>query len=686
MTDPVGNPGSRHRTWQDVLRAIGWPCTAVLLDWETYFDSVYTLSKLSTIEFIMDDRFEEFGVACVVQDQPFGEPQAKFWTDCAGQLAYLRGRFGENLERCVVIAHNIRFDGSILAFRHGIIPRYTVDTKGLAKYFWPRQSSSLKDVAVRLGIGVKGDTMQFAGRHMRRVPVRAEKPGHPRLSLPPVMEPGMSREERTALREYAKNDAILEWGLFKELLPRLSRPDMELPLAHHTFLMFARPMLRVNEQKAKELIGSMQAEIAGKLRATGVEGLTAKQVRSEKGFTRLLRQTMPAEKLPLKASKKGLILALAKADPELDLLLKHPNPRVRALIEARIASKSWPLHVGRVKRILKQFVATGRRALPVPLVYYGAHTGRWAGDEKINLQNLGSRDVHDLIKAVRTVLEAPEGWSLLIADASQVEARAVNWIAGQRNVLGRFTSGDPYCEFASEVLGHRVRKPRPSDPPAVAKMMAYWRTLGKVGELGCGYGMGADRCYDYAVNQYKLDITREMAKRVVDCYRDTHRKVCRFWTDLEVRFSHVTRYPQERIKLHSLELYGGEGKTIIRLPSGRELFYEEVRVVRDSLGRDQIKMPDPRKPGSSIYMWGGYLTENVIQATCRDLLVEPILAMERANKPVCLLVHDEIVALSPTDAAEQSLDLLVRLMSTSPAWAADLPLAAEGKISERYGK
>lgn len=721
-------------TWVDILESCGYPTDILVLDFETYFDKDYSLKKLSTIEYIEDPRYEEHGVAYLhVPGDPI--TGSGFATDTSALLHTYQREFGDNLEGCTVCGMNLRFDGTILVRKHNITPPYVVDVLDLAHHLNPRRRCRLEDLCERYGLPAKGDTMQFLGLHWD-AGVTVTPDG------PPTIYQGMTDEQKQAMHEYACNDAEQEWNLFKLLLPQITRPEFELPLARHTHGLFWHPLLAFDFEGADKLATDMEAKID---EVASQVGHTRKDLSGNISFVKLLQEAMdperelpelqarlqkiklqntrgefedsePSEKdeirgpmlrsaiqkleertasleVPMKQGKatktnpSGLIPALAKTDEALLALKKHPSERVRDLIAARQGIKSWPLHVKRVCRMSDQAAAAAGGQLPVSLHYYGAHTGRWTGGEKINLQNLSKRSEDPLILRIRSLLMAPEGHLLVMADASQVEARALAWLAGQQDLVKDFAAGKPvYCIFASEVLDVPIRKVLPDDPPSLAAYLTRYRTLGKTGILGAGYGMGVDRFIDYAKNTYKLEVSYELGKQVIDHYRTKNNKIVRFWRDIEQAFKYVTRYPNDECDLaRGLHFRNENDCTFIRLPSGRELRYEGARV--EGTGRDEhIKVPNQREENWT-YVWGGYLTENVIQALCRDLLAEAMLELETAHGiQIGHHCHDEIIAVVPAEEAEAALELMITTMRQSPEWAAELPLDAEGKISERYGK
>jgi DNA polymerase len=123
---------------------------------------------------------------------------------------------------------------------------------------------------------------------------------------------------------------------------------------------------------------------------------------------------------------------------------------------------------------------------------------------------------------------------------------------------------------------------------------------------------------------------------------------------------------------------------VMVLPSGRELRYSNVHEVIGEKGVELTMYSARQKKTSKIY--GGYLTENIVQGLCRDTLAEAILRLEKQGLRVPLHVHDELVVLAPVDEAETVLDTVVEELSKSPSWAPDLPLDADGWIAPYYGK
>lgn len=678
--------------WKQVLIDAGYPVQPVVLDFETYFDIDFSLTKMSMIEYIMDKRFEILGVSIHEQTQPFTECQPIFWSgghyNDQGQsevetvIAYLQRMYGQNLEGCTFIAHNAYYDAMILALKFDIRPPFIVDTIGLHRHLNARASHTLSEIAIEEGLSEKGDTKQF--KHWTFRTRRAKVSGRSKKRKIPTLQPKITSERLAALSYYANHDVELEWELFMRFLPRLSRPNFELPIMQHTINMWTTPRLAVDYEFGEQLATEMESQVDKLVKITGH---TVGEIRGNLSFDALLTRVLAevGEKPPYKPAKNkaGRILAIAKDDYERDLLLGHAHKPVRDLMAARVSTKSWPNHASRVRAIMAQCKATSDR-LCVPLKYHGAHTGRWSGGEGINLQNLSARNPEPLINKVREIIVAPPGQCLVIADAAQIEARVLAWEAGQLDLCKRFADGEEiYALFASQVLGCPVRKPRKSDPGPVYKKHLWARNaVGKTGVLGCGYGMGPSKVMEYTKGQ----VDAVMAERIVDTYRRENDKIVEYWTDIENAFAISVKYGKEEQVGH-LRIFPEPGFphiTVIELACGRWLRYYRPKVKGIGYHRT-ITVWNP-KLKTQGHIWGGHLTENIIQAMSRDILAEAILKMESLGWHQALTVHDELIGVVPIKDGEQSLANAITCLSTSPDWAPDCPLAAEGVVSQRYGK
>jgi DNA polymerase len=273
---------------------------------------------------------------------------------------------------------------------------------------------------------------------------------------------------------------------------------------------------------------------------------------------------------------------------------------------------------------------------------------------------------------------------LVIADASQIEARVLEWCAGQKDLIEKFKQFDAgegkdvYCHMADDIVGFAVHKPRKDDPKDVADRMDAARFKGKVAVLGGGYGMGKNKFAD----TYGLPI--EEAETIVGVYRQKNDKIVKFWTDVENAFKYMFKYGKPcqlpcGIRFDQTK----DCDVILTLPNGRELKYHTVQVKPDDYGESIRVWNDQEK--TWVHIWGGYLTENIVQAISRDILWDAIERLEKQGHHTALHVHDELIIVTPKGTGEKVLKLAEKALSTNPTWALECPLAAEGVVSERYG-
>jgi len=677
--------------WVKVLKDKRWPTDVLVIDFETYFDPTFSMRSMATAVYVADPRFEVVSVAITHMngETPFAsyEQNTSFFAGedhAARQLKYLQGEYGQNFERATVVIQNAKFDCTVLAKRYGIFPPQVVDLLGIARALHPRSLVGLGALCKRYGLSDKGDTSDFCEATFR---TRFKKgTGRKKGPKMPIAIPKMTEAKVIALREYNVGDNLREWELFTLMLPLLSNPNTELALMQHTLELFTKPTLMCDFEHGTELVKQMEQRVVDAI----PPGLTHDEISGNLSFEHLLNTAIIAAGdnpgAYHKWMKNGVSFALAKTDPEREKLLNHPDPTVRGLMEARVAIRSWPLHVSRVNGIMAMARACDG-AMPVPLKYHGAHTGRWSGDEDINLQNMPKQG-DPLLVSIRGLLVAPPGMMLVIADAAAIEARVLAWIAGEWWLVEKFANKQEiYCDFATKVLGWKVRKPsrKGSFIPAVEDKMEWARnSVGKIGVLGCGYGMGAEKTQSYA----KGAIDYPTAERIVQTYRTEHGAIVQFWTDIEKAFCYVVRYRRSCDLPRGLRFdpYQETGVTIT-LPNGRELHYEACRIVPDPnrSGRDSLRVLNPLGH-TWEHVWGGHLTENVVQAISRDILAEALLRLEAAGHHTAHHIHDELVIVSPVDQAKDVLKLAEAEIGQTPTWAPKMALGAEGVLSERYAK
>jgi DNA polymerase len=411
----------------------------------------------------------------------------------------------------------------------------------------------------------------------------------------------------------------------------------------------------------------------------------------------------PPKKISKTTGKEAF--ALAKNDAHFQALLNSDDEDVALLCEARLAVKST-LERTRAQRFLD---ISERGRLPVPLNYYGAHTGRWSASKGsgLNLQNLKRGSF------LRKSIQAPAGYSLVVCDLAQIEPRVLAWLADYEDLLSIFRSGqDAYAQFGAQMFGI---------PGLTKESHPDLRQSAKSALLGCGYGLGwasfaaqlltgflgaPPTRYDKAfakqlgvsaefVNEfisYQPFLTRMRdiphtcmeselivhcvsAKKIIDKYRDAAQPVKTFWDMCD---SLIKRSLSEGITYTHKCLVFTKEKII--LPSGLALRYPNLVGEADEKGRVQWSYGDDKKK-----LYGGKLTENIVQAVARCVMTDGMLRIQK-QYPCVLTVHDEVVVMVPEGEAENAKTWVLAQMTMEPKYMPGIPLAADIGHAQRYGE
>ena len=479
---------------------------------------------------------------------------------------------------------------------------------------------------------------------------------------------------------YCNNDVKLTYDLFLILSSKF--PEQELELIDMTLRMFIEPVLELDDALLIDRLAELTAEkfdLLGSLKdrlECDTEEAVRKKLASNKQFAQLLTEfgIEPPKKISPTTGKETY--ALAKNDEGFIALTEHEDPFIQQLCAVRLGTKST-IEESRIER----FIETGRRnrgKLPIPLKYYGAHTGRWAGSDKVNFQNLPSRDKRK--KALKNAVVAPDGYAIINCDSSQIEARVLAWLAGQNDVVKQFRDGeDVYSIFASSVYDREITKADPVE-----------RFVGKTCILGLGYGTGAAKLQHTLKTQPPgAVIDEEEAKRIVNLYRTKNNAIIDLWRECDLVLSDLIDGPligdNDAIK-NSYYIGNHECVKVVHgvgilLPSGLYLRYPNLRI--DTSEEKSRTVYDSRKGLVSI--WGGAMVENIVQALARIIVGQQMLEIRKRYK-VVLTVHDAAVCVVKEAELDRAMSYIVEVMSTPPSWAAGLPVACEAKTGKSYGE
>ena len=615
----------------------------VTLDFETYYDSDYGLKKFTTEEYIRDSRFEVIGVSMKINDD------TPVWF--SGSHAEIKAWLGQvDWANSALLCHNTQFDGAILSFIFNIVPAYYFDTLCMARAIHGVDAGgSLKALVERYRLGEKGtEVINALGK--RRT--------------------DFNKEDLERYATYCINDTELTFKLFNALLAE-GFPSSELDLIDMTLRMYMQPVLHVDDALLVERLEEIKQEKSELLRGlmdklgAATEEDVRKKLASNPQFAAVLKELGIEPPMKTSPTTGKQTFALAKNDEGFIELLESDNPLVQQLCAVRLGTKST-IEESRIERFIG-IGARNRGLLPIPLKYYGAHTGRWAGADAVNFQNLPSRDKKK--KTLKNSVIAPSKHVVINCDSSQIEARVLAWLAGQNDLVKQFANGeDVYSVFASKIYERPISKANPVE-----------RFVGKTCILGLGYGTGAAKLRHTLKTQPPgADLTEDRCKDIVDLYRTTNDKIVRLWRDSEMALKHIAGWTSEMNEFslgeHNAVRVDSNG---VRLPNGLYIRYPNLRIEEERMTYDSRK--------GKVSIWGGSVVENVVQALARIIVAEQMLRLRERYRPV-LTVHDAAVIVTPIDELQDAIAFITQVMSTPPDWANGLPVACETKYGQSYGE
>lgn len=645
--------------------------TILCIDFETRWSKAdYTLTKMTTEEYIRDNRFKAFG-ACVHE---YGSDDPIQWIGGRDLRAFFDG---VDWGRTAVLAHNAQFDVSILSWRYQVRPAFIFDSLSMARALRGVEvGNSLARLATDFDLPAKGQAV------------------HSTDGLAEI-----SHEIELELAEYCKHDVFLCESIFDRLV--VGYPASELRLIDMTLKMYTNPILELDKKMLIEALTEEGEKREGLLKKLGVEEA---ELASNPKFAALLEALgVPA---PTKISKTTgkPTLALAKNDALFQALLNGEREDIALLCEARLRVKSTTERT-RAQRFLD---ISQRGKLPVPLSYYGAKSGRWsaAKGSAINMQNLKRGSF------LRKAIMAPEGSQLVVGDLSQIEPRVLAWLSDYEEMLHIFRGGgDPYAAFGAQMF---------NIPGLTKESHPDLRQSAKSALLGCGYGLGwasfaaqllvgflgappvrydkafakklgvdkeyVEKFLDWEENAKKMaDIPHTCtaaellthcvaAKKIIDIYRSTAHPVVSFWDMcgglIESSLAGGKEFVYKCITFKKEEIV---------LPNGMSLLYPNLRQEKDANGRSQwVYGPDATK------LYAGKITNNVVQGTARIVMTDGMLRVAK-RYPVVGTVHDELLCVVPDEEVSDAKTWVLAQMTVQPRYMPGIPLAADGGAHRRYG-
>lgn len=606
----------------------------ITLDFETFYDKKsYSLSKMTTEEYVRDERFEAIGVGVKVND-------GKTVWHSGDRLSLLASLHNYDWKDAMVLGQNTAFDAAILEWHFGVQPKAYADTMSMGQaLFGINKSVSLKNMAIQFGIGEKGTEVDDASGKRRE---------------------DFTPQELAQYGEYCKNDVELTYKLFNLMLPKFT--TKELKLIDCTIRMFARPKFELDVSYLRQHLQNVQDK---KQKLLNSAICTPDVLQSNPKFAELLTQlgvAVPMKKSPTTGKET---FAFAKTDAEFTSLLEHPNPVVQTVVGARLGTKS-SIEETRTER----FIAIGERGLlPIPLKYSGAAvTHRWSGFDQINLQNLPRGG------ALRKSIKAPKGHVVLAGDLSNIELRLGLWAAKQDDQVDKIRAGvDLYRDFIADALGLEYNQiEKESDE----------RFVGKVCNLSLIYGTGDQKLQNTVRVQSKgkTTIPMEQATMLKNTYRETNKWVVHQWGEGGKVLDALLQGKTMEFLRDGIIQVTPQG---LVKPGGLVLAYPDLRKARNAEGYWEYTYAQKGKLRDKVY--GSKVYQRCIQSLARDIIGDMVLELDKLFG-VALQVHDEIVCIVPESEAESAKAKMLEVMSTPQGWYADLPLAAEAGYGASYGE
>lgn len=613
----------------------------ITLDFESYYDQQFSLSKITTEEYVRSPLFETIGVATKVDDGPI------VWV--AGEDAVRKHLATLPWSDHLLLAQNTAFDAFILTQRYNIKPAGYLDTMSMANAMHGlSESSSLANLAKLYGEEDKGTAVVKAlGKRLK----------------------DFSPMELEEYAEYCKHDTELCYNIFHKMLPNF--PKKELRVIDLTIRMFAEPVLELDEKLLVEDLMEIRATKRGSLvtlmKMIGVKNEEAlkTQIMSNDKFADLLksRGIDPPTKVSEKTGK--VAWAFAKTDEEFTDLGDSEDPIVATLVATRLENKST---IGETRTEAYADIAA-RGTYPFSLKYSGAMiTHRWSGFDT-NPQNLPRGST------LRKAIMAPEGHMLVVADLSNIELRLGMWLAGQQDAIDQINGGmDLYKVFASEAFNIPYTR--------IAKD-SIERFIAKVCCLSLIYGTGAEKLKNTIRIQSKgkTTVTTTEAERLKSLYRDKNTYVVDAWREGEQILEWIM-HNESHTAYEFLPVMGSEG--IIK-PNGLALYYPKLTAGTDEKGRAQLHYEVRRgRAVTKDKVYGSKVYQRITQSLARDIMAEHTMKIN-SRYWVAGLVHDEVICVVPESEVDECKVFITETMRTPPAWAPDLPLDCEVGVGKRYG-
>lgn len=662
----------------------------LVLDYETF--SEHDLKKAGAFEYAAHESTEVLcaGFAIGTKEE-LKNAMVKLWTPTLSQ------NFSELLQALLnpdikIVAHNALFEQAITRFVFG--RKYMHSKKYLQQIpvdRWICTAALARSVGIpgKLeGAGAALGLLHQKDKEGHRLMLKLSKPKKPSKNDPSIR--WSKQEEYERLYEYCLQDVYTEIDLF------LALPD--LPEKERRLWLLDQKMNLEGFAVDRELVKGALKLIARqtKIMDDEIYHVTKGKVSSARKRDRVLKYLL----------KKGMKLSNLRAPTVTALLDKgeFPTECCKRVLQIRQAASKSSTAKYQAFEIRSRFDGRARDNT----LFYGAHTGRQSGtglqpqnlfktvlkqeDLEAALPLISRNDFHAIdalfdkpmglyASALRSSIIAKIGHVLDVGDFATIEVRVLFWLAGHAKGLEALASGrDLYLEMASIIF----RVP-------IDKVTKEQRQVAKHVVLGAGFGVGWKKFKLTVRDLSKVEISDELAQTSIKKYRQLHARIPIFWTNIEKAAIMAVKAPGKKFRLGYLTWCKEGNFLTVELPIGRKLHYYKPTIVMKETpwGHQEAlsyyAVDSYTKKFKRQTSWGGVLTENVVQAVARDLLMEALLRLDKdgRHKPI-LSVHDEIVCERPVNTS--SLEHFLKIMAEVPEWAKGIPIKVEGWSEPRYRK
>lgn len=679
------------------------------VDFETYYDREYSLSKMTMIEYIMDGRFQPIMMSYAINDEPIknviGYPKIKEVLD------------GIDWGNTVLNAQNTAFDATIIRARFGHTARYYTDTMAMARVTAAHvfEGASLGAIAKVLqanGVEVppKGKEVQSAlGMHLYNA-----YQGTPYLALKATADKNEVQRGHELLMgyvEYCNNDVHLAREAFKYFTKMITPDEMQYgdmilkcyiePSLYLDLPIIEEEIQRIHErdeQRARDVankyFGGNQAELRSVCRSVpkfteflqGLGGVLEHEIDEDTDYAFII---------PSKYSeKKGRVEpCYSKTFPPVIEMCDRMD-EIGDIFRTKLALSS-SIELSRAERF--RAIAKIGCGFGMPYIVSGAHTHRLGGSQKINVMNLSSGRKEGQSNALKRSIVAPQGHQVVVFDSSQIELRTGSYIAGDYATLNLFLAGkDPYSQQASLIYGGDPDEIKKLAKSGIEPYTSIQRPAGKASLLSNIYGTGAVGFMNYA-KLMGVDMTLEEAQHIVKVYRETHPEVVATWNACDVALRNMiagaSGYfggPDGRLFYYDgARMNHGVRMPGIRLPDGNWLNYHCLSMREREYPDGSTKMNYAYrglKEGRIqwIYTYAARIFENCNQALAFAVMKYQALLINQRYK-IVLNTHDEWGIVVKDEEVEQAKEYMQWCMRQVPEWAKGLPVDCEGDASRHYG-